>query len=279
MRAGTCTRSPTSSAISTASEVSASSPRRTGSDDGLAQDLELETLWGAMAGGDEFLFETAKRVILSSLSDPDAILLPPAGARGLSRARRAVRQLYEIAIEALEYEREAGATVARSDARLDPPPVGAPARAVRRQPPAAAADRRRARGEASARRGSGASSRWCARNSPTIIWRPSSDICASSSSSVACSRAPSWATGTRARAMITGRRRSRPGSERLLPGKQPPSYSFELHPRDESGLPSPGRRSRDGDSTRSPMRSRSRPITSRASSRCSASSSPSTSAA
>ena len=44
-----------------------------GSDAVLAQDLELETLWAAMAAGDEFLLETAKRVVLSGLTDPDAI--------------------------------------------------------------------------------------------------------------------------------------------------------------------------------------------------------------
>ena len=43
------------------------------SDDVLTQDLELETLWSAMAAGDEFLFETAKRAVLSSLSEPEAI--------------------------------------------------------------------------------------------------------------------------------------------------------------------------------------------------------------
>jgi hypothetical protein len=42
--------------------------------DELAQDLELETLWSAMSAGDEFLFETARRVVLSSLHEPQAIV-------------------------------------------------------------------------------------------------------------------------------------------------------------------------------------------------------------
>ena len=53
--------------------------------DALTQDLELETLWRVMAAGDEFLYETAKRGLLSSLTDPGEILVPPAGARRLPR--------------------------------------------------------------------------------------------------------------------------------------------------------------------------------------------------
>lgn len=40
----------------------------------MAQDLELDTLWRAMAGDDEFLFETARRVMLSPLQDPEDIV-------------------------------------------------------------------------------------------------------------------------------------------------------------------------------------------------------------
>jgi hypothetical protein len=40
----------------------------------LSRNLELETLWNTMAAGDEFLFETAKRVVLSSLRDSDEIV-------------------------------------------------------------------------------------------------------------------------------------------------------------------------------------------------------------
>ena len=61
-------------------------PAPASDDDALTQDLELDTLWSAMAAGDEFLFETAKRGVLSSLSDPEAIVLSPAGARRLPRA-------------------------------------------------------------------------------------------------------------------------------------------------------------------------------------------------
>ncbi|MBI3538194.1 MAG: hypothetical protein HY070_11645 [Chloroflexi bacterium] len=39
----------------------------------LVQDLELNTLFNAMALGDEFSLEVAKKAVLSGLSDPDAI--------------------------------------------------------------------------------------------------------------------------------------------------------------------------------------------------------------
>ena len=58
------------------------------SDDVLTQDLELNTLWSAMAAGDEFLFETAKRGVLSSLERSRGDRLSPARARGLPRATR-----------------------------------------------------------------------------------------------------------------------------------------------------------------------------------------------
>jgi DNA mismatch repair ATPase MutS len=80
----------------------------TTSEDVLAQDLELDTLWSAMAAGDEFLFETAKRVLLSSLSDPDAIVYRQRVLADCLEQPAIVRQLYELAIEALGNERTAG---------------------------------------------------------------------------------------------------------------------------------------------------------------------------
>jgi DNA mismatch repair ATPase MutS len=74
----------------------------------LAQDLELDTLWSAMAGRDEFLFETAKRVTLSSLRDPDAIVYRQHVLADCLEQLATVRELYELAIEALESERKSG---------------------------------------------------------------------------------------------------------------------------------------------------------------------------
>ena len=80
----------------------------TGNDAVLTQDLELRTLWNAMAGGDEFLFETAKRAVLSSLTDPDAIAYRQQVLADCLEHPQIARQLYELAVEALDNERQAG---------------------------------------------------------------------------------------------------------------------------------------------------------------------------
>jgi len=80
----------------------------TGNDAVLTQDLELRTLWNAMAGGDEFLFETAKRAVLSSLTDPDAIAYRQQVLADCLEHPEIARQLYELAVEALDNERQAG---------------------------------------------------------------------------------------------------------------------------------------------------------------------------
>jgi MutS domain V len=82
-------------------------PPPPGLDDALAQDLELATLWGAMAGGDEFLFETAKRAVLSSLHGAEAIVYRQRVLMDCLERPAIIRQLYELAIEALENERKA----------------------------------------------------------------------------------------------------------------------------------------------------------------------------
>ena len=78
------------------------------SDDVLAQDLELQTLWNAMAAGDEYLFEMAKRAVLSSLTEPAAIEYRQEVLRDCLAQPTVVRQIYGLAIEALENERQAG---------------------------------------------------------------------------------------------------------------------------------------------------------------------------
>jgi MutS domain V len=93
---------------------SSSPPAPPGSDDVLAQDLELATLWNAMAGGDEFLFETAKRAVLSSLHDPEAIVYRQQVLADCLARPTIISQLYELAIEALGNERKAGGGLWRS---------------------------------------------------------------------------------------------------------------------------------------------------------------------
>jgi len=80
----------------------------TGNDAVLTQDLELATLWNAMAAGDEFVFETAKRAVLSPLTDPDAIVYRQQVLADCIEHPEIVRQLYELAVEALENERKTG---------------------------------------------------------------------------------------------------------------------------------------------------------------------------
>lgn len=80
----------------------------TGLDAELARDLELETLWEAMAAGDDFLYETAKRVTLSSLADPEAIRYRQQVLADCLEHAEVVRQLYALALEALEHERRVG---------------------------------------------------------------------------------------------------------------------------------------------------------------------------
>ncbi|HZD26837.1 MAG TPA: DNA mismatch repair protein MutS [Alphaproteobacteria bacterium] len=80
----------------------------TGSDAVLTQDLELDTLWNAMAAGDEFLFEMAKRAVLSSLPDPEAIVYRQRVLADCLEHPEVVRELYRLAVEALQNERQAG---------------------------------------------------------------------------------------------------------------------------------------------------------------------------
>ncbi len=61
-----------------------------------------------MAGGDEFLFEVAKRALLSSLRDPDEIVYRQEVLADCLEHPEIVRQLYEVAIEALGSDRQVG---------------------------------------------------------------------------------------------------------------------------------------------------------------------------
>jgi DNA mismatch repair ATPase MutS len=72
----------------------------------IAQDLELKTLWGAMAAGDAFLFEVARSVMLASVSAPDAISHRQAALRDSLENRDVVRRLYELAGQAIEAQRK-----------------------------------------------------------------------------------------------------------------------------------------------------------------------------
>ncbi len=72
----------------------------------LLQDLELTTLFDAMANGDELLFEVAKRAILSGLTDPEAIEYRQDILRDCLKNPSVVRELYAISLESVENKRK-----------------------------------------------------------------------------------------------------------------------------------------------------------------------------
>ena len=74
----------------------------------LTQDLELETLLNAMAGGDEFLLEIVRRGLLASVLEPQEILYRQGALADCIAHEQTVRDLYEIAVDAVYAERKAG---------------------------------------------------------------------------------------------------------------------------------------------------------------------------
>ncbi|CAG9268058.1 MutS-related protein [Paraburkholderia unamae] len=72
----------------------------------LNQDLELNTLYRAMSANDDYLYDTVRKVLPLSLSDLDAILYRQAVLRDCVEHEETVRQLYAMAVEALEVERK-----------------------------------------------------------------------------------------------------------------------------------------------------------------------------
>lgn len=71
----------------------------------LTQDLELDVLFGAMAAGDRFLFDVAKRAVLSSLDDPEAIRYRQQILADGLKQPAVIRELYALAVEAIEREK------------------------------------------------------------------------------------------------------------------------------------------------------------------------------
>jgi len=73
----------------------------------LTQDLELNTLFNAMALGDEFLFEVAKKTFLSGLNnDPDTILYRQNILKDCLKNSSIVRDMYALAVESIESKRK-----------------------------------------------------------------------------------------------------------------------------------------------------------------------------
>ncbi|OPY70112.1 MAG: DNA mismatch repair protein MutS [Syntrophorhabdaceae bacterium PtaU1.Bin034] len=69
----------------------------------LVQDLELNTLFDAMAGREPFLFEVAKKAVLRSLdNDVDTILYRQAVLKDCLKNPSIIREMYAVAVEAIE---------------------------------------------------------------------------------------------------------------------------------------------------------------------------------
>lgn len=73
---------------------------------GLEQDLELTTLFDAMARGDAYLRELVEKVFLTSLTDPEAIGYRLAVLGDCLEHPEVVRELYALAVEALDSKRK-----------------------------------------------------------------------------------------------------------------------------------------------------------------------------
>ena len=71
----------------------------------VVQDLELNTLFGAMAGGDKFLFGVVRSAVLRSLDEPEAIRYRQHILADCLGRPVVVREVYAIAVEAIEREK------------------------------------------------------------------------------------------------------------------------------------------------------------------------------
>jgi DNA mismatch repair ATPase MutS len=72
----------------------------------LTQDLGLETLFTAMAGGDKFLYEVAEKGVLYSLQDPEEIIYRQHVLNDCIDQAAVVAEMYATTIQAIEGERK-----------------------------------------------------------------------------------------------------------------------------------------------------------------------------
>jgi MutS domain V len=72
----------------------------------LRQDLELDTLLGAMAGGDRLVFDVARVALLTPLRDREEIRFRQAILRDCRARPEVVRELFTLALEAVRGQRE-----------------------------------------------------------------------------------------------------------------------------------------------------------------------------
>jgi hypothetical protein len=72
----------------------------------LTQDLALNTLLNAMAAGDPFLFTVAKKGLLLSLGDPEAIGYRQGALLDCVAQEPVIRDMYQLAVEAIAMEKK-----------------------------------------------------------------------------------------------------------------------------------------------------------------------------
>lgn len=77
-----------------------------GQSEELMADLELTTLFDAMSLGDDYLFEISKRVVLTSLDDPAAIVYRQHILGDCILQAGIIREMYSIAVEAIQGEKK-----------------------------------------------------------------------------------------------------------------------------------------------------------------------------
>ena len=72
----------------------------------LTQDLELNILFNAMAAGDPFLFDVARKAVLTSLTSPEAIIYRQHVLTDCLERPSVVRQIYQVAAGAMMEEKK-----------------------------------------------------------------------------------------------------------------------------------------------------------------------------
>lgn len=72
----------------------------------LTQDLELATVFTAMSGEDTFLFDVARKVVLSSMADPETLIYRQQILADCLAQSESIRQIYDLAVNAILAERK-----------------------------------------------------------------------------------------------------------------------------------------------------------------------------
>ncbi len=81
----------------------------------ITQDLELTTLWNAMAGDDPLLLDMARRAMLLSLRDPEAIAYRQQVLVDCLAQPSVIRGLYELAGEAIQAQKAVWGSILQQD--------------------------------------------------------------------------------------------------------------------------------------------------------------------